>query len=589
MKGLRAIVGKERRYEAAKWKDRGRIDYGEAFTRCKEALQSTVKFEDAQCNSHFYIFFHHLLRVAIPAMSRAILNSGNTRLLSSLICPSSRLPPPAIPQSSAIRIRLRRPLPYRLSIRNGSSAAAVASVPEEDHETGGLETHIGGEGSSQADQHAIPARIKEVPVSLLPPELLERIEKKAAQWDEQQAMKSQAKRERKQEFKDKKERRRPEREMRPQRAETTKPERQTRPVAVEAPQAEEATPFEETSGEILGKRTGDKARWTDEQKAAMKVLKARERTTSEDGKEGWKDPRRNVADAGRLKEWIRKKQDEKAALVLARAPPKTYTLIDAAIKQATATGRIPTSKKTSTSTSSGSRVGSSKRDPTSRSKDSRTPARTLKREGFSSSFFSEPTFHETNNPTPSSSKTPPANSATPSSRLRSKPLPPDAPSWKVQNHSLREKFGEQGWSPRRKLSPDAQRGIRDLHAQNPDVYSTPVLAESFKVSPEAIRRILRSKWMDRLANSDTPDTPAGDVGSREKKLAELRERWAKRHDRIWDQKSELGLLPKRRRERKADSGEQGLRRVEEGLYRKEVLERARREESGMAFLESHSI
>lgn len=33
-----------------------------------------------------------------------------------------------------------------------------------------------------------------------------------------------------------------------------------------------------------------------------------------------------------------------------------------------------------------------------------------------------------------------------------------------------------------------------MHAQHPEVFTTPVLAEKFKISPEAVRRILKSKW-----------------------------------------------------------------------------------------------
>ncbi|KAK5018999.1 hypothetical protein BJ546DRAFT_559417 [Cryomyces antarcticus] len=66
--------------------------------------------------------------------------------------------------------------------------------------------------------------------------------------------------------------------------------------------------------------------------------------------------------------------------------------------------------------------------------------------------------------------------------------------WQVQKAALAEKFGEAQWAPRKRLSPDALEGIRALHAQYPDKFTTPILAEQFKVSPEAIRRILRSKW-----------------------------------------------------------------------------------------------
>lgn len=37
-------------------------------------------------------------------------------------------------------------------------------------------------------------------------------------------------------------------------------------------------------------------------------------------------------------------------------------------------------------------------------------------------------------------------------------------------------------------------GLRLLHHTDPHTFSTPVLAERFKISPEAVRRILKSRW-----------------------------------------------------------------------------------------------
>jgi len=108
--------------------------------------------------------------------------------------------------------------------------------------------------------------------------------------------------------------------------------------------------------------------------------------------------------------------------------------------------------------------------------------------------------------------------------------------WQVQKDALKNKFGQESWNPRKKLSPDAMEGIRNLHERDPERYSTPLLAEQFKVSPEAIRRILKSKWRA------SPEV-----------LADRRERWARRHDRIWDQQAELGLRPQRTKEREVES------------------------------------
>ncbi|MCJ1391495.1 Required for respiratory growth protein 9 mitochondrial [Xylographa bjoerkii] len=98
--------------------------------------------------------------------------------------------------------------------------------------------------------------------------------------------------------------------------------------------------------------------------------------------------------------------------------------------------------------------------------------------------------------------------------------------WGVQKTALEQKFGDQGWAPRKRLSPDALDGIRALHAQYPEKYSTAVLAEQFKVSPEAIRRILKSKWRP----NDEEDVSR-------------RQRWQKRGEAIWGQMVELGVKP----------------------------------------------
>ncbi|OJD17232.1 hypothetical protein AJ78_02669 [Emergomyces pasteurianus Ep9510] len=99
--------------------------------------------------------------------------------------------------------------------------------------------------------------------------------------------------------------------------------------------------------------------------------------------------------------------------------------------------------------------------------------------------------------------------------------------WQIQKLALKKKFPE-GWNPRKRLHPDTLDTIRHLHQQDPTKYSTPVLAQEYKVSPEAIRRILKSKWQ-----------PSADVA------AERRERWEKRRKRIWNQLAEIGVRPHR--------------------------------------------
>lgn len=104
-----------------------------------------------------------------------------------------------------------------------------------------------------------------------------------------------------------------------------------------------------------------------------------------------------------------------------------------------------------------------------------------------------------------------------------KPKKPEA--WEIQKDALGKKFPN-GWNPAKRLSPDALDGIRHLHATAPDRFTTAVLADEFKVSPEAIRRILRSKWRPS-----------------EGEIEKRRVRWENRHERIWSQMAELGLRP----------------------------------------------
>ncbi len=100
--------------------------------------------------------------------------------------------------------------------------------------------------------------------------------------------------------------------------------------------------------------------------------------------------------------------------------------------------------------------------------------------------------------------------------------------WMIQKAALKEKFPE-GWNPRKKLSPDALIGIKALHKQFPEEYTTEVLAEKFEVSPEAIRRILRAKW----------------APSPEDEL-KRQERWFNRGKQVWTNWAAVGKKPPRR-------------------------------------------
>jgi hypothetical protein len=97
--------------------------------------------------------------------------------------------------------------------------------------------------------------------------------------------------------------------------------------------------------------------------------------------------------------------------------------------------------------------------------------------------------------------------------------------WMLQKAALKEKFQE-GWAPRKKLSPDALAGIRAIHAQFPEQYSTSALAEKFEVSPEVIRRILKSKWRPNAEEE-----------------IERQQSWFKRGEKVWGKWAELGMKP----------------------------------------------
>ncbi|KAF1917063.1 required for respiratory growth protein 9, mitochondrial [Ampelomyces quisqualis] len=102
----------------------------------------------------------------------------------------------------------------------------------------------------------------------------------------------------------------------------------------------------------------------------------------------------------------------------------------------------------------------------------------------------------------------------------------ERPAWQVHKAALKEKLGGAAWNPRKKLSPDTMEGIRHLNSSQPDRFTTPVLAQHFKVSPEAIRRILKSKWKPN-----------------DKEYQDRMERWSRRGERIWTNLVEMGVKP----------------------------------------------
>ena len=113
--------------------------------------------------------------------------------------------------------------------------------------------------------------------------------------------------------------------------------------------------------------------------------------------------------------------------------------------------------------------------------------------------------------------------------------------WQIQKKALKRKFGDKNWAPVKRLSPDAIEGVRALHAQDSEKYTTEVLAEEFMVSPEAIRRILKSRWRPT-----------------EEEQADRQNRWIRRGERIWSKKMSVGMkAPKKWRVAEASKIREG--------------------------------
>ncbi|KAF7346229.1 putative neugrin-like protein [Mycena sanguinolenta] len=95
--------------------------------------------------------------------------------------------------------------------------------------------------------------------------------------------------------------------------------------------------------------------------------------------------------------------------------------------------------------------------------------------------------------------------------------------WRTHRAALKESF-PQGWDPPRKLSREAMEGLRQLHRVDPTTFTTPVLAERFRVSPEAVRRILKSRWEPPVERKKKLVRKAAEERAKVLSLREVRER-----------------------------------------------------------------
>ncbi|KAG8778596.1 hypothetical protein FRC16_003788 [Serendipita sp. 398] len=76
---------------------------------------------------------------------------------------------------------------------------------------------------------------------------------------------------------------------------------------------------------------------------------------------------------------------------------------------------------------------------------------------------------------------------------RAQPKAPGGVSWSQHRANIKTLYPEQ-WNPSKKVSREAMDAIRELHKADPEKYPSWVLAQRFNISPEAARRILKSKW-----------------------------------------------------------------------------------------------
>ncbi|KAJ3950503.1 Required for respiratory growth protein 9 mitochondrial [Colletotrichum fioriniae] len=136
------------------------------------------------------------------------------------------------------------------------------------------------------------------------------------------------------------------------------------------------------------------------------------------------------------------------------------------------------------------------------------------------------------------------------------PAKPKRENWQLQKEALKKKFPD-GWNPRKRLSPDAIAGIKALHAQFPEEYDLKTLADKFQMSPEAIRRILRSKWQA------TPEEEE-----------DRQERWFRRGVNVWSRYAELGLKPPSKWRREGVTRDPSYHQ-----NRKEAIQRRKEEEA----------
>ncbi|EJS42092.1 YNL213C [Saccharomyces arboricola H-6] len=90
----------------------------------------------------------------------------------------------------------------------------------------------------------------------------------------------------------------------------------------------------------------------------------------------------------------------------------------------------------------------------------------------------------------------------------------ELPEWKKQKMAVRKKLQGQRWNPSKRISQEQMEALRLLKFNFPEQTASD-LADRFKISPEAVRRILKSNW--KRTDDENKNT---------------RERWKRRGERI---------------------------------------------------------
>ncbi|EAU89365.1 hypothetical protein CC1G_11061 [Coprinopsis cinerea okayama7 len=86
-----------------------------------------------------------------------------------------------------------------------------------------------------------------------------------------------------------------------------------------------------------------------------------------------------------------------------------------------------------------------------------------------------------------------ARPGTPPLHARKPPSTSTPAEWRAHREAIKKRYPN-GWAPTHKISREAMHSLRQLNKLDPEKFTTQVLAEKFSISPEAVRRILKSKW-----------------------------------------------------------------------------------------------